>query len=148
MSYYKPPMSREDLLYVFWSYPEFKEVREGMARFIRRECPDIWEPGADAAIKATIDKTVYQIAMEAYKILDRIGPSDYLELLNSSLVMRKLKGVALDENGNRLSGSDAIRNAPKSTFKDHLKMVAVGAGLIAAVWAGIFLIAFIVWLFY
>lgn len=131
MSYYKPPMSREDLLYVFWSYPEFKEVREGMARFIRRECPDIWEPGADAAIKATIDKTVYQIAMEAYKILDRIGPSDYLELLNSSLVIRKLKGVALDENGNRLSGSDAIKNS--KSFWDYVKLGLILAGIGGAI---------------
>ena len=99
MPNYRPPMRREDILYAFWNYSEFKELREGMFAYVKKEVPDCY----DAAAVQAIDNVVCQVCLDAYRILDQYGPSDYVKLLSSNYVQRQLRAVALDKDGNKMA---------------------------------------------
>ena len=96
---YRPPMQREDLLYVFWNYSDFKELREGMMAYARKHA----DTDNEVALRGGVEAAVYRTCMDAYRILDRYGPSDCAQLLSSSYVQRQFEAVMLTEDGRTVS---------------------------------------------
>ena len=94
----KQALDREELLYMFWNFSQFKDMREEMIAYMKREKPSY----SDTVIKEAINQTLYQIALTTYKTYDT--PSgDWLGLLESNYFQRQFNGIRLQSNGKTLA---------------------------------------------